>query len=187
MKAAAFFLLFVLALPAQAGLFTQFQRPPEFAHLRLERARSNHLVVDKIWLTREQGQMVVRGYVTKRLHAPAKISTVLRVQCLDDSGAVLAETEATYNPAALRHRFRRPASTRYHAHIELIPAGTTSLRLLPDDSPGPRHPLSLSEPRSVPLAPDHDHPALRLGLRRPGPFPLYRFAAGSDLTRFSPG
>ena len=51
--------LVILAAAALAGCATPFRAPPDVAHIKLDRADSSVVVVEKIWLERKNGPLVV--------------------------------------------------------------------------------------------------------------------------------
>lgn len=64
------FILFIITTAALllAGCATPFRAPADVAHIVLERGDSSVVIVEKIWLERKQGPLVVKGYVLKRLN-----------------------------------------------------------------------------------------------------------------------
>lgn len=52
-----------------AGCAIPFRAPSDVAAIQLERVDSPTVIVEKIWLERKSGQLVVKGYVLKRLNA----------------------------------------------------------------------------------------------------------------------
>jgi hypothetical protein len=78
--------LMILAAVALAGCATPFRAPPDVAHIKLERADSPVVVVEKIWLERKTGPLVVKGYIVKRLEAEDTTQTHLDVTLYDAAG-----------------------------------------------------------------------------------------------------
>src|SRR5688572_262121 len=90
--------LAMLALAAVAvGLFltgcamkpwskTPFPPPADVAHVRLARADSASVIVDKIWLERRNGVLFVSGYVMAKLGVSDTMGSQLLVSLRDANG-----------------------------------------------------------------------------------------------------
>lgn len=134
------YLLALLALPAVApagaSLATPFRAPAEFAHVRLERADSGNVLVDKIWLERKAGPLCVCGTVLQRLRGGDTDGTILEVALLDARGAVLRRFDAGFTPRHLERRLGRPAAGAYRIEMGDLPAGTVAVRVQARDGAG---------------------------------------------------
>lgn len=119
---------FVLLLSAAglliAGCATPFRAPPDVAHIQLTRGDSPVVLVEKIWLERKEGPLVVRGYVLKRLEAEDTTRTHLDVTLYDASGNVLRRSVEHFEPRQIPRRYRRPDDAAYRIVLDPLPAGT---------------------------------------------------------------
>lgn len=111
------------------GCATPFRAPADVSHIVLERGDSPVVVVEKIWLQRMQGPLVVRGYVLKRLEATDTTQTHLDVTLFDSSGRVLRTTVERFEPRQIPRRHRRPDSASYSVVLDPLPAGVTRINV----------------------------------------------------------
>jgi len=121
-------MLLLVAL-ALAGCATPFRAPPDVAHIKLERTDSPVVVVEKIWLEREKGPLVVRGYIVKRLEAEDTTQTHLDVTLYDSAGAVLRRTVENFEPRQIPRRYRRHSDAAYRVVLDPLPAGTVLIEV----------------------------------------------------------
>lgn len=129
---ATFALMAALSL---AGCATPFRAPADVADVRLERKDSPHLIVDKIWLERKHGPLVVTGSVLKRLDAPDTLNSSLEVSLLDAEGRVLRRTEEQFEPRQIMRRHRRPPLATYRVPLDPLPAGLRVIEVRAVDAP----------------------------------------------------
>jgi len=121
--------LVILATAVLAGCATPFRAPSDVAHIKLERADSPVVVVEKIWLERKKGPLVVRGYVVKRLEAEDTTQTHLDVTLYDVTGAVLRSTVEQFEPRQIPRRYRRPDYASYYVTLDPFPSGTVRVEV----------------------------------------------------------
>ncbi len=121
--------LVILASAALAACATPFRAPPDVAHIKLERADSPVVVVEKIWLERKKGPLVVKGYIVKRLEAEDTTQTHLDVTLYDASGAVLRSTVEHFEPRQIPRRYRRPDYASYSVPLDPLPSGTVRIEV----------------------------------------------------------
>jgi hypothetical protein len=112
-----------------AGCATPFRAPPDVAHLKLERVDSPVVRVEKIWLERKQGPLVVAGYVLKRLEATDTTQTHLDVTLYDATGRVLRATVEHFEPRQIPRRYRRPDDAVYRVSLDPLPEGTARIEV----------------------------------------------------------
>ncbi len=112
-----------------AGCATPFRAPPDVAHLKLERVDSPVVRVEKIWLERKQGPLVVAGYVLKRLEATDTTQTHLDVTLYDATGRVLRSTVEHFEPRQIPRRYRRPDDAAYRVPLDPLPEGTVRIEV----------------------------------------------------------
>ncbi len=121
--------LLVLAVSAFSGCVTPFRAPPNVAYIRLDLVDSPVVRVEKVWLERENGLLVVRGYVIKRLGATDTSQTHLDVTLFDAEGRVLRRTVAHFEPRQIPRRHRWISSASYNVPLDPLPAGTTHIEV----------------------------------------------------------
>ena len=123
------FLLLGLPCAFLPGCATPFRAPTEVAHIQLERVDSPVVVVDKIWLEKKQGPLVVTGYVVKRLSADDTTQTHLDVTLFDAAGQILRRTVEHFEPRQIIRRHRLPASGEYRVMLDPLPPGTARIEV----------------------------------------------------------
>ncbi len=121
--------LLLLGVLGLTGCATPFRAPPDVAHIKLERADSPVVVVEKIWLERKKGPLVVKGYVVKRLEAEDTTQTHLDVTLYDSAGAVLRRTVEHFEPRQIPRRYRRPDYASYSVSLDPLPGGTVRIEV----------------------------------------------------------
>lgn len=125
-----------------AGCATPFRPPPDVAHLRLDRVDSPVVRVEKVWLERKNGPLVVKGFVLKRLDATDTTQTHLDVTLFDADGHVLRSTVEYFEPRQIPRRYRRPDDAPYRVVLDPLPVGTTRIEVRahegPHDASSPR-------------------------------------------------
>lgn len=121
--------LLLLGVVGLTGCATPFRAPPDVAHIKLERADSPVVVVEKIWLERKKGPLVVKGYVVKRLEAEDTTQTHLDVTLYDAAGAVLRHTVEHFEPRQIVRRYRRPDYASYSVSLDPLPGGTARIEV----------------------------------------------------------
>lgn len=112
-----------------AGCATPFRAPADVAHIALERGDSPVVVVEKIWLERKQGPLVVKGYVLKHLGVTDTTQTHLDVTLFDANGQVLKTSVEHFEPRQIPQRFRRQPIASYSVVLDPLPAGVTKIRV----------------------------------------------------------
>jgi len=129
MKALKRALLAASAVFGLAGCATPFRAPPDVAHIKLERIDSPVVRVEKIWLERKKGSLVVKGYVLKRLEAEDTTQTHLDVTLYGEADQVLRSTVEHFEPRQIPRRYRRPGDAAYRVVLDPLPTGTTRIEV----------------------------------------------------------
>ncbi|WP_415909259.1 hypothetical protein [Oleiharenicola sp. Vm1] len=121
--------LLLLAVVGLTGCVTPFRAPSDVAHIQLTRGDSPFVRVEKIWLERKKGPLVVKGYVVKRLEADDTTQTHLDVTLYDSAGAVLRRTVGHFEPRQIPRRYRRPDYASYSVPLDPLPGGTVRIEV----------------------------------------------------------
>jgi hypothetical protein len=120
--------LLVVGLTLLSGCATPFRAPPDVAHIKLTRTDdSSTVVVEKIWLERKKGPLVVKGYVVKQLSATDTTGTHLDVTLFDASGNVLRSTVEHFEPRQIPRIHRMPDFSSYSVALDPLPANTARI------------------------------------------------------------
>lgn len=110
------------------GCATPFRAPSDVAHIQLTRTDASTTVyVEKIWLERKKGPLVVKGYVVKRLSASDTTGSHLDVTLFDDAGTVLRSTVEHFEPRQIPRFYRRPDYASYSVTLDPLPANTARI------------------------------------------------------------
>lgn len=112
-----------------AGCATPFRAPSDVAHIKLDRVDSPVVVVEKIWLERKKGPLVVTGYILKRLEVEDTTQTHLDVTLYDSAGQVLRTSVEHFEPRQIPRRYRRPDDAIYRVTLDPLPAGTARIEV----------------------------------------------------------
>jgi hypothetical protein len=126
MKSTAFLPLVLLLLVSCA---TPFRAPPDVRGIKLERIGSPVVEVDKIWLERKAGQLVLKGSVVKQLAAEETTRSHLDVTLYDPVGRVLRSTVEYFEPRQLRRLWRQPGYGTYQVTLDPLPEGTARIEV----------------------------------------------------------
>ena len=118
-----------LAVMGLVGCATPFRAPRDVAHIKLERADSPIVTVEKIWLERKRGPLVVKGYVVKELDAKDTTQTHLDITLYDSAGAVLRRTVEYFEPRQIPRRHRQPDYGSYNVTLDPLPPGTDRIEV----------------------------------------------------------
>ena len=121
--------LVILAAAALAGCATPFRAPPDVAHIKLDRADTPVVVVEKIWLERKNGPLVVKGFSVKRLEAEDTTHTHLDLTLYDATGAVLRSSVEHFEPHQIPRRTRLPNYASYSVPLDPLPKGTVRIEV----------------------------------------------------------
>ena len=119
----------VVALLGLVGCATPFRAPPDMAHIKLERVDSSVVMVEKIWLEREKGQLVVTGYVVKRLGVTDTTQTHLAVTLFDADGRVLRNSTERFEPSQIPSGRRMYGHARYRVVLDPLPPATARIEV----------------------------------------------------------
>lgn len=119
----------LFAALALAGCATPFRAPPDVANVVLERGDSPLVRVEKIWLERKKGPLVVTGFVLKRLNTEDTTGTHLDVTLYDAAGQVLRRTVEHFEPRQIPRRYRRPDDATYRVPLDPLPVGTARIEV----------------------------------------------------------
>jgi len=122
-------ILAALAVIGLASCATPFRAPPDVAHIRLDRVDSPVVIVEKIWLERKKGPLVVKGFVLKRLEAEDTAQTHLDVTLYNGAGKVLRSTVEHFEPRQIPRRYRRPDDASYSVTLDPMPPGTDRIEV----------------------------------------------------------
>ncbi len=126
MKTTTVFLIAGVAI--LTGCATPFRAPPDVAHIKLTRTDDSPTVmVEKIWLERKKGPLVLKGYVVKRLSATDTTGTHLDVTLFDSAGTVLRSTVEHFEPRQIPRRYRRPDYASYSITLDPLPDTTARI------------------------------------------------------------
>lgn len=123
------------ALIGLVGCATPFRAPPDVAYIKLERADSPIVMVEKIWLERKKGPLVVKGYILKRLDAKDTTQTHLDVTLYDAAGAMLRSSMEHFEPRQIRRRYRGPGYSSYSVPLDPLPSGTVRIEVRAQEGP----------------------------------------------------
>jgi hypothetical protein len=126
MKTTGGMLLVALIL---AGCATPFRAPPDVRDIKLDRVSSPVVDVDKIWLVREAGTLLLKGSVQKQFAAEDTSQTHLDVTLYDSAGRVLRSTVEHFEPRQLNRRWRSPGFGTYQEVLDPLPAGTVRIEV----------------------------------------------------------
>lgn len=126
MKAIAVILVAFAAIAS--GCVTPFRAPADVAHIKLEAVASPLMSVDKIWLERKDGPLVIRGYVSPELRVEDTTGTHLDVTLLDGEGRTLKSSVEHFHPRQVVRR-RHCRSAEYRVILDPLPAGTATIRV----------------------------------------------------------
>lgn len=117
----------ILGVAALVGCATPSRPPADVAHIQLERIDSPVVRVEKIWLERKKGPLVVTGYIIKRLDATDTTQTHLDVTLFNSEGQVLRDTVEHFEPRQIPRRYRRPDYATYRVTLDPLPVGTVRI------------------------------------------------------------
>lgn len=122
-------LLAVAGALLATGCSTPFRAPSDVAYIQLERIDSPVVIVEKIWLERKDGPLVLKGYVLKRLDVRDTTQTHLDVTLYDGAGQVLRSTVEHFEPRQIPQRPRRHNDSAYLVALDPLPSGTTRIEV----------------------------------------------------------
>lgn len=125
--------LLSLGLALLAGCATPFRAPADVAHLKLARVDSASVLIDKIWLERDNGTLVVRGYVHRKLDATTTATTHLDVTLRDSAGRILRTQAASFTPGEISLHNRPPAAASYRVPLDPLPPTTAQVEVRAHD------------------------------------------------------
>lgn len=112
-----------------AGCATPFRAPAGLESIILERGDSPVVRVEKIWLERQAGSLVVKGFVLRREEGADTTGTHLDVTVLDASGRVLHAALARFEPGRIAHARRHPDDASYAVVLDPLPASAARIRV----------------------------------------------------------
>lgn len=124
------FLLPAFIAVGLAGCATPFRAPADVAHIKLDRVDSPVVIVEKIWLERKDGPLVVKGYVLKRLKVTDTTQTHLDVTLYDGAGQVLRTSIEHFEPRQIKRRYRGPSYASYHVVLDPLPIDTARIEVV---------------------------------------------------------
>ena len=115
------------ALLFAAGCITPFPTPSDLAHIKLDRADSPAVTVEKVWLERKNGPLVVRGLVRMGPEATDTTRTHLDLTLYDAAGQVLRSSVEHFEPRQIVRQWKRPADASYRAGLDPLPPGAVRI------------------------------------------------------------
>lgn len=118
-----------LALVGLLGCTTPFRAPSDVAQLKLDRVDSPVVIVEKIWLERKAGPLVVTGLVTKRLEARDTTQTHMDVTLYNVAGQVLRSSVEHFEPRQIARQWKRPSDATYRVPLDPLPPGTVRIEV----------------------------------------------------------
>ena len=119
-----------LAIVNLTGCATPFRAPADVAHVKLVRVDSPVVIVEKIWLERKNGPLVVKDFIVRRLGVSDTTRTHLDVTLYDEAGRVLRSSVEYFVPRQILHLHHRlPDLARYSVTLDTLPAGTTRIEV----------------------------------------------------------
>jgi len=118
-----------------AGCTTPFRPPADVADLKLTAIDSPTTDIDRIWIERRDGTLVVRGYAHRRLDAEDTLPTHVDVAWRDASGRVLRRTTAEFDLPSTQVPGRPAAPASYRVVLDPLPTGTTQIEVRAHDGP----------------------------------------------------
>lgn len=116
-----------------AGCATPFRPPADVAHLQLTSIDSPTTDIDRIWLERRDGQLVVRGYAHRRLGAAAATDSHIDVTWRDAAGRTLRHITAAFATPSARVPGRPAAPASYRVPLDPLPPGTKQIEVRAHD------------------------------------------------------
>lgn len=125
--------ILLLAALTLAGCTTPFRAPSDVAHLKLIPIDSVTADIDRIWLERLDGELVVRGYAHRRLESAAVGDAHVDVIWRDASGRVLRQNTAPLAAPPAQVPGRPAAPSSYRITLEPLPAGTAQIEVRAHD------------------------------------------------------
>jgi hypothetical protein len=128
MKPPLIFLLGVIGV-ILAGCATPFRAPPDVAHIQLDRVDSPLVSVEKIWLERKKGPLVVTGFVLKELSTDDTTGTHLDVTLFAADGRVLRSIVEHFEPRQIPRRYRQPDYATYRVVLDPLPINTVRIEV----------------------------------------------------------
>jgi hypothetical protein len=124
-------LVAALAVVSLTGCATPFRAPADVAHVKLDRINSPVVIVEKIWLERKNGELVVKGFITKQPGVSDTTQTHLDVILYDEAGRVLRRSVEHFEPRQIRRlqNDRLFQLARYSVTLDPLPAGTSRIEI----------------------------------------------------------
>lgn len=129
MKIPSHVVLSASAILGLAACATPFRPPPDVAHIKLDRVDSPVVIVEKIWLERKAGPLVVTGLVTKRLEARDTTQTHMDVTLYNVAGQVLRSSVEHFEPRQIARQWKRPSDATYRVPLDPLPPGTVRIEV----------------------------------------------------------
>ena len=98
-------------------------------NVRLVRIDSPLIAVEKIWLERKHGPLILKGYVLKRLSADDTRLSHLDVILYGADGQVLRSTIENFEPRQIQRQGQRPGVGSYRVVLDPLPADTVRIEV----------------------------------------------------------
>jgi len=130
----------VIAACGLAGCVTPFRAPADVAHIKLEPANSPVVSVEKIWLERKKGELVLTGYAIKELGVTDTTQTHLDVTFLNVNGQVLRSSIEHFEPRQIPRGHRMHGHSQYRVALDPLPPDTARIRVGAHEGEHPRNP-----------------------------------------------
>jgi hypothetical protein len=112
-----------------AGCATPFRAPADVSPITLERGNSPVVIVEKIWLERKSGPLMLKGFVLKRLTAEDTTQTHPDVTFYDQTGRVLHSAVTQFEPQQIMRNPRGLSQGSYALLLDPLPPGTTHIKV----------------------------------------------------------
>lgn len=97
------------------------------AHIELIGESSSVITVGTSRLDREDGPLILTGYVIRRLGPTDTTQTHLDVELVDASGALLRTSVEHFKPRDIPRRHKRRSFGAYRVSIDPLPANTARI------------------------------------------------------------
>ena len=112
-----------------------FQPPKDVAGIQLEKRDSATIIVDKMWLARENGELVIKGYVMAQSRGLDTTKARLLVSIRDGRGTELRSATLGFTPQQISRGYKSPGFSTFAWRLDPMPAGAASIVISAVDAP----------------------------------------------------
>ncbi len=123
------FLFLSISVVVLVGCDTFHQIPPGVARIKLDRVDSPHVFIEGAVFERDQGQLVLSGSVMRRVGVEDTTQTRLKVALFDESGKVLREIPAEFEPHDIPRGPKMSGWSEYRIPIDPLPPETVRVEI----------------------------------------------------------